>query len=498
MAGITLATAIFWSLVRTLFVCTLALVPLAGFRRVLSDERSANRRRFWLAVAIAPFFVPELLTGFQYRLTAASLAAAGDSAAHLVLTELLYGTLLLLRAVAVGVLLQGLLPASGVTSASLHTWQLLRGTVTRWDWWRGWLRLNLGGRWRAGVTCWSLMAIVTFQEFETAALMQIDRHPMTWTVWLFDAQAAMQPLSESLRMSLVPLGLELLLLMPCAALLWRSPSTFRGEHELQASPQKSGWLAGWFCGIYAVIAAGLLVITPVWQSLLPAIDGLIWIFSDARLALQSIQQVLVSAGFSVTATVVSLGVCWQLQSGASGRGGTRQRLVTIVLLMPGLLGPLALSLSLLSLFQWGVFRWMYDTWLPMLLGQVLMLLPRAYAMSLFLGTVTDQESLYLARLAGSSGVAGVRRSGRALVWRLRDVRWLLAGLLLTQWCFWDVTVASSLRPVSLEPAVTRLYNEMHFARTEALLGLSFLAALTPLLVWVFALAVTYLIAARRQ
>jgi hypothetical protein len=53
-------------------------------------------------------------------------------------------------------------------------------------------------------------------------------------------------------------------------------------------------------------------------------------------------------------------------------------------------------------------------------------------------------------------------------------------LLLTQWCFWDVTTTSILRPLSPEPVVTRLYNEMHFARTEALLGLTVLAGLSPL------------------
>jgi hypothetical protein len=45
-------------------------------------------------------------------------------------------------------------------------------------------------------------------------------------------------------------------------------------------------------------------------------------------------------------------------------------------------------------------------------------------------------------------------------------------------CFWDVTVASILRPVELEPVITRLYNEMHYGRTEALMSLSIFAALT--------------------
>ena len=95
MAGITLTTAILWSLCRSLIVGLLALIPLTALQTVLSAERNLQRRRLWLLIAMGPFFVPELLTGFHYRLTAASLAAAEAPWVHLVLTELLYGGLLI-------------------------------------------------------------------------------------------------------------------------------------------------------------------------------------------------------------------------------------------------------------------------------------------------------------------------------------------------------------------------------------------------------------------
>jgi hypothetical protein len=60
---------------------------------------------------------------------------------------------------------------------------------------------------------------------------------------------------------------------------------------------------------------------------------------------------------------------------------------------------------------------------------------------------------------------------------------LLAWLLLSQWCFWNVTISSMLHPPSIELVVTRLYNEMHFSRTEALLGLTLLSSVTPCLVF---------------
>lgn len=487
MAGITLTTAILWSLCRSLLVGLLALIPLTALQSVLSAERSLPRRRLWLLTAMGPFFVPELLTGFQYRLTAASLAASGDLRVHLVLTELLYGSLLIFRAVAVGMLLQAILPPTRGVSPALHLWGMLRGTGDRWAWWLGWGRLQVTGRWRALLVSWCLMSLVSFQEFETAALMQIDRHPVTWTVWLFDAQAAMQPLTQSLRQCVLPVGLAIVLLLPL--LLTPRDRTGRGSQEAtQPTGQQPGLGAAlWVSRVYVIVAALLLVILPLGRSLIPALAGLGWMLKDSRLVLQSVQQVLVSAGFAVTAAVIGLSLCELLRPrGGEMRTGWRECLLT-VLLLPGLAGPLMLSLTLLNIFQWGIFRWLYDTWLPLLLGQVLFILPRAFALSVFLRGLSQREATYAGELLRSSGYREIRKTGDSLVWYLRDVRWLLGGLLLTQWCFWDVTVSSLLRPVTLEPVVTRLYNEMHFSRTEALLGLSFLAAVTPVVLWGLAL-----------
>ncbi|MGV2341707.1 MAG UNVERIFIED_CONTAM: hypothetical protein LVR18_49645 [Planctomycetaceae bacterium] len=72
-----------------------------------------------------------------------------------------------------------------------------------------------------------------------------------------------------------------------------------------------------------------------------------------------------------------------------------------------------------------------------------------------------------------------RKLAAQLLWKLQDLPLVTALLLLTQWVFWDVTTASLLHPLTFEPIVTRLYNEMHFARTEALLGLSAVSLAAP-------------------
>ena len=140
---------------------------------------------------------------------------------------------------------------------------------------------------------------------------------------------------------------------------------------------------------------------------------------------------------------------------------------------------LILSLGLQTLFQLPLLRPAWDTMLPQLLGQILWLLPRAFAAAQLLWTEERSESLHAASLLLQAADSQQRRTAAGLIWRLQDLPLTVALLVLTHWAFWDVTTASLLHPVTFEPIVTRLYNEMHFARTEALLGLTALSISTP-------------------
>ena len=162
------------------------------------------------------------------------------------------------------------------------------------------------------------------------------------------------------------------------------------------------------------------------------------------------------------------------------------------LMLPGLLGSLVLSLGLLAIFQLPLLRGLYDTWLPMLLGQTLAVLPFAVAIVLMLMRVADPAALHSAKLLAVSEEYLIRRQMASIRWRLTTGRWLLGGLIVAHRCFWDVTVASILRPVQTEPVITRLYNEMHYGRTEALMSLSILAMLTPLAIAVLAMLLSRL------
>jgi hypothetical protein len=384
---------------------------------------------------------------------------------------------------AVGVALSMLLPRTKSTDESLHSWVLLRNGMASATWWAGWLRLRIFGAWQAPLVAWSVMALVAFQEFETAALMQIDRYPVSWSVWLFDAHAARLPLWDSLRMMVGPLLCELAMLGPALYVLLKTPTA--DGNSLDRDHGLSGGLSVWKSVRFsALLTPGivLFVLWPLIHNALPIVRGGMLMLGNATLR-QSLIQILTSTGFSVGATILSMGIALRICTAFKPSPGViASRILWMSLLLPGLLGSLVLSLGLLAMFQLPGLRGLYDTWLPMLLGQTLAVLPFSVAVVLLLMRVSDPAALHSAQLLAVSEEPRVRRQMAAIRWRLTTGRWLLGGLIIAHRCFWDVTVASILRPVQVEPVITRLYNEMHYGRTEALMSLSILAALTPLVI----------------
>ena len=507
----TLNESMFCSLARSLIIASIAVWPVAMLATRIEASPTVRSRRLRLLLALFPFFLPELLIGFNYRLTVTQLTSGTSPLTAAICTEGLYGLLMLSRCMAVGVALFMLLPLRNAADESLYSWVLLRNRMGSATWWAGWLRLKIFGEWQAPLVAWSVMALVTFQEFETAALMQIDRYPISWSVWLFDAHAARLPLWDSLRMMAGPLLCELVMLGPALYALLKTPvadgNSLVCDHRLSGGP--SVWKSVQFS---ALLTPGivLFVLWPLFHNALPIIRGGMLMLENATLR-QSLVQILTSTGFAVGAAVMSLGIALRICTGIGERHGASRRFMVrfqgqlpvasaiplrrflgMSLLLPGLLGSLVLSLALLAMFQLPGLRGLYDTWLPMLLGQTFAVLPFAVAVVLLLMRVADPAALHSAQLLAVSEESGIRRQMAAIRWRLTTGRWLLGGLIVAHRCFWDVTVASILRPVQVEPVITRLYNEMHYGRTEALMSLSILAALTPLAIAIAAMLLSRL------
>ena len=458
----TLETALAWSIGRSMLVTTAALpMSLMVWRLIKANQQSRRIHHLLVIAALSPLFVPDLLTGFTYRMTSARLIHSELA------TEVLYAALLLFRIFALQVAVRIILPSSTVSSEALYSWKLLKDGSTRW--WLSWLRLQVQGPLRTPFIAWIGGALFCFQEFETAALLQIDRHPITWSVWLFDAHAAGEPLIRSLLFVSKAMAFQFVLLLPIVLLLpRRNLQVSTDSSSVSASKKSSVVFAIAACILFA--ALGSFIVWPLWANGGTAFSGLRTLSGQGNLT-SRFQQILYSL---LAATVASVGAL-QLAIGVRALG---RQWLTMLVVIPGLCGSLVVSLTLLAVFQLPLLHAVYDSWLPMLVGLTLWMLPRALLLVVLLEVLSPRTSIHSASLL--SAVSGTTAAhGKNLIWQLVRVRWLIATAVLAHWCFWDVAVASTLRPVRFEPIVVRLYNEMHYGRTETLAAITLLALFIP-------------------
>ncbi len=145
---------------------------------------------------------------------------------------------------------------------------------------------------------------------------------------------------------------------------------------------------------------------------------------------------------------------------------TVMRLVWGAALLPGLLGSLALGLTIFEICQRLGVQPSYSP-VPLVVAMVLFLLPRALAMQAMLRRNVQQAGVFLAEsLAVLPGQRG--RQGAAILWRIRDAGrfWTLA--LLFWWSYLELTLPALLRPAGMAPAPLRLYNFLHYGHIPGL------------------------------
>lgn len=471
----TIETVLAWSIVRSLLVATVALPISFAMARICGSQKLPRRlRQLAIVVAVLPLLVPDLLTGFTYRLTSAKLLHSVAA------TEGLYAILLLFRIVALQVAVRLILPGTAVGAEALHTWKLTSHNQPNWRW--NWFRMQVIGPRRTPLIAWLGSCLLCFQDFETAALLQINRHPIAWTVWLFDAHAAGEPLTNSLQYVLKPLVFQLLILLP--ALLLLVGQGRRGGGAESADVVAVGRDAGskvrrtplWngVAVVFGVLSLSIVLLWPVVVNI-----GQLWEGFRSLVEQNNLWPRILQISFSLLtcsmAAVLAVWVCWVLKESAG-------RLATVLVLLPGLCGSLVTGLVLLAAFQLPMLNKAYDTWLPMLLGQTLILLPRAWLLVVLLQVMSDTMAKHSAELLLPSGRPNVSATCKQILWQMGRRRWLVAVTILTHWSFWDVSIVSMLRPVRFEPIVTRLYNEMHYGRTATLIAITMLSMLIPLAV----------------
>ena len=459
----SLASACLWTLARTLVICLIAWPICAAVERWLCGL--SDRQRGWaLGGLLAPFCFPELLVGYALRDIAMFYPRWAET---------LCSGLLFVRVVPVGVV--GLLaaPVGNLDAAAMHCrWLLVRG------------RSRLPGEWLELARCYwhgsvlrtlpalGLMAVVSFQEFELAALLMTT----SWTDWFVAAERVGLDRGEMLRQTAWPLLLQLPVLL--AIVWWLRRAAVRRRGEASSEPEvvaigRSNRVTCWLAVGYVAIAIIVGCFVPLSLIGWRMVDGLSLLLRQRTQQMGLAREMAISMAVALCAGLTAWAICRgifltsptrerELRDQSTQSPRSRVGLVRgVILLLPGLLGSLLLSLGTVALFQVSWLRPLYDTPLPWVLALTLWLLPRAAVLQLWLDATRPSEAVHLAEMLSVP-------QSPSLIWRLRDQPQFLAMNLLCYWAYCDLPTAYLLAPTGMASGLVRLYNFMHFGRSAAL------------------------------
>lgn len=399
--------------------------------------------RSTFAATAAVFFTPAMLAGYGW-LTTITRWPAGSAA-----REIFYCAMLWLRFMPI---------------ASLALWFANPGpdaTATHCARQAGCANL----RWRLrelGMAPWLAAGVVfllVFQEFDLATSWGIR----SWTVALFDAQTGGLALRESLRLALPALCVELAVIAPLLLAL----GSLRPRAAERAIPDASGCLP---VLVQCMVAPALFIVVPAWFLFALGFGGFGAWLENPSLAREMANSLVLASTCALLA--------WLLSAFA-------ERRAALVLAVPGLLGPLLLSLLLLAAAQ--PFDVIARTALPLVIALVLQLLPLALLLRALLHLGAEPTALHIARNSGA----------RAAEWTLSRGPAFGAVLLLFGIAYGDFTVSALLAPPQFTTVFARIFNLMHYGQNAVLSASVFIAVATPLLcLWLTRLLLRLYVARR--
>jgi ABC-type Fe3+ transport system permease subunit len=450
---VSIAAACVWSLARSVCIATVGALLALRICRVLRSGETRGGRVLW-ALILLPVFTPGLLVGYGYRNFSLSLV-------HQPLwNEAVYTGLTLLLTVPIGALILLASPPAPISPSGLHVALLLRkqGSPPLRMPRRVFVGLQLRARLYALLPAWAAMFLLSFQETENATLMQAAG----WPEWTFTRLATGMELADTAWSLLLPVAIQLAVIGAALGVIGRGsvPATVGGPLPNVSTPQRA---ITWGYGAVAIL---LLFGVPGSYVLRGAWEGVSVLAAHPRL----MQQIGIGLLFGTTAGLLA----W-LASGAIVerlRQGTRL-LLFLPLLLPGLLGAWLLGLGLAVLFQQPPLRGLYDTPVPMILGEVLFQLPRALLVRLLLGRWRDSSAAHAARLMEAAADAPRRRRAAALLWRLDGRARLTGALVICYWAYMELSIPSPalLGPPGMTSAPVLLYNQMHYGQIPGLSAL---------------------------
>ncbi len=455
----TYAEALLASCLRSALVVVLGLAVawlLAVWHRMTESRRA---RRVQLVLLAAAFLTPNLIVGFGYRTLSINLLN------HRWLNELLYLALICfeLAPAAAWLLLHS--PPPKLSAEAWHCARLARrdgsailsvGWRLRF-WWRGVGETLVGPA--------SLLFVLSFQESELAALMQVAG----WPERLFTDHVRGLPPTETLSLVIWPVLIQLPFVIPLMSRLGvaisMSTLSVLAEKAIVRRPSRGALrLLQAFGWTWVSVGVAFVIGRPLWH-LLDGIDR-----AGRTIVLQprwtrEVWDAVLLAGTCVT---VTWGVAWVVGRFLARGGSQASRLnrSLVVTLIPGLVGTLALGLLVAGFFQRFVPRLAY-TPAPLILAECLWLWPRVVLVRESIAART-RVSAHQIRLLAVAPDGAQQARANALWWQVAG-RPLAGGVFLVGWwSYLEVMLPMILSMPGFQPAPMMMYNHLHYAQVEAL------------------------------
>jgi len=430
----------------------------AGACALARSLMALRGRRPALVLLVLWSAIPALAIGYAWA------ALPGAWLHEAIPVQVLHGVLAAFRLAPITLMIACLLPAPPLNAAAFHCLRLSRRgsrAALAWHWWsrgpgRNWLV--------AALTIFPL----AFSEFEIASRLDVG----VWAVRLFDAQAGGQYLAVTLLQAL-PGSLLQFAALACAGLLITGRMS-APPGALVAEPAPRRLLPAWL-----VLATGsaLLLGVPAGTLAWDAGEAIAVAITQATMLRFEIMASLAFAGVSALCAWLIAGVL-----ASPPAPSLLRRLLLAGLMLPGLLGSLFMGVGVLALCQLPILRPLAATPLPLTIALVLLLLPFALVLRLFIARLSAPAAWHQAQLLQAGDGRRVAASV-ALDWALSGRRAWWCFAIIFAWAYGDLAASAILHPVDMTPVLVRLYNLMHYGRSSALsvqLAMALLAGLAAL------------------
>lgn len=430
---------------RSLFIASFGTLLAVAIHQSLAFVTPQRRKVVWLLLLL-PFLTPSLMTGYCYRDTAMSLV-------HLKWArEILYGLVVMGQVIPVGVVILSFSPVAAVRISSLHIANMLKlSFVDR-------VKLLASSSYQYRFSAFCVLFLMSFQESDLASLMQATG----WTEWMFTKHVGGLALSETIRLSLWTVVIQIPLLIPLVLWLGQGAES-QNNDDLQLT--SASLACRIVAALWGCVALLLVCLIPLVQMVRGSSIGIRSLIEQPSVPRELGDGILLAT----TTALLLIYLILPVVNWIDGKTTSALRVsILLLLLLPGCIGSLALGLILSGIFQTEPLRFSYDTPIPLVIGEVFVILPKALILVHCLGRSQSLSGLYWVSLLSKSRSFRYQQAANVLNWQLSGRRKFAMFAIIWCWAYFEVMLPSILAMPGLAPIGLVLYNNLHYGRIAAL------------------------------